>query len=202
MQNFKQILYPALIVTSLILSACSQPLFNSNGSAAKQVSDNLISSERWSASADPYGSTIHPQTSGLIQAGILSARLQQTQASPDHNWPFVELICALPSNLSSVQSLELRYRASTPLHIKLSQSDFSIEGDESYAHFAAIIPASAEWQTRFINISEFQQPYWTPDAAKAVGLKLSNIRDIYISPNFGEQGGQVELQISKMTLHY
>lgn len=187
-----------ILVTALLIVSCSS---FSQTNSTDQTQLNLVSAERWTAKADPYGSSVNYSAQGLFSGGAIQASMQQTQPLANKNWPFVELICQLPDNLEGSQGLTLKYKSSQPLHVKLSQTDFSHLGDQSYAHYAAIIPKSEQWQTLQLRLSDFEQPSWAPPKAKSVGLKLANIHDIYISPNFGAEGGEVDLAIETLQPH-
>lgn len=102
---------------------------------------------------------------------------------------FIELVCDLGHSLVDHTGLSIDYKCETPLVIKLSQSDFGKDGNESYAHYQFVVPASETITTAHLKFSAFTQPGWTPEYAAGIPLKLENVDAIYLTPKVDDSTG-------------
>ncbi|KMQ52166.1 hypothetical protein CHISP_0847 [Chitinispirillum alkaliphilum] len=170
------------IAFATIFSAISfGPTFAAEIANPESASDNLIRTALWRATTDDLGSSFQTGEE-LIEEGIAKVTFTIAVKEEEDEWPYVELICETGMDLSEVQGMEIVYRCTSPLIIKLSQSDFGYEGNQTYSHYEYTAPASEEWNTVQISISDFTQPDWAPEDSRAIPLKMENVPDIYLVP--------------------
>lgn len=167
-----------------------ESVFNSESNLVK-------SAKEWIPAHDEFGSSY--DTANAILSDTLKKIHYKLIKKPEGNqWPYIELICKLEGSLIDKKSIKINYTCSTPLIIKLSQSDFNDKGNKTYSHFQYIVPASDTLTTKIVNISEFTQPDWTPEASKSIPLKLVNVDAIYFTPDVdSDVGGEADLSINE-----
>jgi len=145
------------------------------------VEDNLLYTANWKAVTDLLGSSYSPEKVSVVDSLMeVNFTLKKKE---EGEIVFIELVCGLNSNLSTEAGVVLSYKCETPLVVKLSQSDFGADGDESYAHYQYVVPASESISTVKLNFSDFTQPQWTPDGSKGIAMKLENVNAIYLTPD-------------------
>ncbi len=181
----------SLMIVLLTLTSCI-----STGDKAQKtnmtdafIKDNLFETGNWFATTDEYGS-YYEMAEEVIVDGEINVNFYITQKLGDE-WPYIELVCESGRALTGMSSITLEYKCDKSVEVKLSQSDFGEEGDNSYANFYYEIPEADEWTTITLEIQEFYQPGWSPSESTEVGLVLGNVTDIYLVPtadyNFGEE---------------
>ena len=181
-----------LIVLALIMafSVISCNVGNTNKTKRKEIglSDNLLyAAHNWKAVTDELGSFYSPKNIGIVDGEMeVDFTLKKKE---EGEIVFIELVCELGHNLSDQSGLSIDYKCETPLVIKLSQSDFAKHGNESYAHYQYVVPASDTITTAHLKFSEFTQPGWTPDYAKDIPMNLENVDAIYLTPQVDDATG-------------
>lgn len=167
-------------------------------SAATEVHSALNIND-WSYAIDPHGSAAHFY--GLKEDAISIDFVRVPRVDKQNN-SWVELIYTLPhGNLTATETIEIHYQSDQPLIVKLSQSDYGKEGDNSYAHYQATLPKAEQWQTQTLTFEQFKRPSWTPVTSLDKGLKLANISAIYFVPSLtDEQGGKATLAVKSIKL--
>lgn len=157
---------------------------------------SLNNANLWSYGVDPYGSKAIIGNR-LIEDGAARIAFERAaRPTPDRN-TWIELIYHLPTaNLDGSRAVRITYQCSEALLMKFSQRDFGEDGDNSYAHYQALLPAADDWQTITVNIADFSRPSWTPATSKDVGLKLENVSAIYLAPVLDDVvGGYARLNV-------
>lgn len=155
----------------------------------------------WSFGHDPYGSSVEVGES-IIQDGAARIKFNRAaRVSPTQN-TWIELIYKAPEkNLANVKSVKITYQCSTALIVKFSQRDFGELGDGSYAHYQTLLPATDDWLTVEMVLSDFSRPAWTPSNSKDVGLIMENVSAIYFAPAIDDiQGGVATLNVRAVAL--
>lgn len=167
-----------LIITSAI-TACSGD------------SKNLVNTaNNWYPAVDPFGSE-YSLDGDLITDGVVSVGFTIAQRPETETWtPWVELVCDPGFTLEDYSGLTITYRNDTDLLVKLSQSDFGPDGNETYAHYQYRLPASTDWNTQTIEFNAFQQPAWTPDQSTDIPLTLLHVDAIYLVPDLDYNTGE------------
>ncbi|WNO10258.1 hypothetical protein [Teredinibacter sp. KSP-S5-2] len=183
---------------AFILLLCSSLLIANPAQQPPQTDNNLVISGSWKAGYDPYGSRVDwGKTSEQAIKTVFSLNGKQNA----QNWPYVELIYSSPNSLEGVKTIQLAYKSSTPMIVKLSQSDFSSAGDNSYAHYQIKIPATKKWKTIKLKTKKFKQPGWAPKSAKAIDLNLGNVSAVYFAPDIDlEKGGEGVFELQELKL--
>lgn len=165
-----------LIAVVCILLGCT----TTKESKSAFVEENLFVTGNWFPTTDSYGSYFEAAEEVIVDNEI-NVDFYITQ-KVGNEWPYIELICQTGKPLTGMSSITLDYKCDKALKIKLSQSDFGGDGDNSYAHYYIEVPATTEWTEVTVNVLDFHQPDWAPESSKGVGLKLENIQDIYLVP--------------------
>lgn len=188
----------AQAITALFLLLCSTLLIATPAQDSPLTENNLVINGSWKAGYDPYGSNVEwGKTSEKTIKTVFSLKGKQNA----QNWPYVELIYSSPSALEGVKTIQLVYKSSTPVIVKLSQSDFSSTGDNSYAHYQIKIPATKKWKTIQLKTKKFKQPSWAPKSAKAIDLNLGNVSAVYFAPDINlEKGGEGIFELQELKL--
>ena len=165
-----------------------------------QANENLLHSpENWSAKTDPYGSYLD-SGNALIQNNtlILKIKLQAKKTF----WPYGEVIVTKPLSKPKFSSIVIAYKCSTPITLKLSQSDFGAEGSKTYAHYQFTLPASDIWIKKTVFIHKFSQPNWASNQDKKAPLNLNKVEHIYLSPEIdGLTGGESLLKVKFLSIY-
>lgn len=186
--------YLPVVLLFVLLSACAN-------SPSDSTHVSLQNPALWGYGIDPYGSKAIIGNQ-LIENGAARIVFEQTaKPAPDlHTW--IELIYRAPEgDLRGTQAVRITYQSSAALLMKFSQRDFGGEGDNSYAHYQASLPAAESWTTLTVNLSDFSRPSWTPVASKDVGLLLANVNAIYLVPSLDSvQGGVASLNVKTIEL--
>lgn len=190
------------LTLSISLIACNNTKVATNDAISSNLENKeLIQYAKWSVAADPYGSTFET-TKPLIQSNIIDVRFDLAAQDKETEYPFAEVISKLPVKLSGAKTIELTYRADKDLFIKLSQSDFSHNGDQSFAHFYTKVAASHNWRTTTVNIEDFTQPKWAPQSAIEIPLNLHHVDAIYIAPDIDQLlGGSANISIRSLIVN-
>lgn len=186
------------VVATLFTLSCKNTTQSS--CCSKTHAENLLyTAKEWKAYSDQLGSSFSPSemvvVDSLIEVDFTLKKKEEGEIV------FIELVCDIGDSLAGKQGLELTYKCETDLLVKLSQSDFGGEGDQSYAHYQFRLPASESLTTAKLTFAEFTQPAWAPDASKGFPLKLENVRHIYLTPAVPElTGGSALLGIKALYL--
>lgn len=165
------------------------------------MGSNLIeTAAAWRPEADSYGSSFVVDPA-IVVDGEINVDFTIAQKVGEE-WPYIELICETGAeNLGGVETITITYKCGKYLKVKLSQSDFGSEGDNSYAHYYFELPASSEWTTETMRIEEFYQPGWAPASSTEIPLILENIQNIYLVPDLNYNiGDSTVLSVKSMIL--
>jgi len=196
----KQVILVMTLFTIFSLSSCKYSGSKKTTKTEPVPSNNLINSAKeWKAVTDELGSSSSPKNISISNDQIeVDFTLKKKE---EGEIVFIELVCDLGHNLVGNKGLSIDYKCETPLVIKLSQSDFGKNGNESYAHFQFVVPASDTITTAHLKFSEFTQPVWTPDYSKGIPMKLENVDAIYLTPKVDEAtGGSSSLAVMGLYL--
>ncbi len=187
-----------ILIATLLVSCKSN---TSKGAGKKDVSleKNLLYTSEWKAVTDLLGSSYSPGKIAIADSLLqVDFTLKKKEAG---EIVFIELVCSLNGNLGTSKGIGITYKCDKPLIIKLSQSDFGKDGDESYAHYQYIVPASETLTTLSLTFESFTQPDWTPEASKGKAMKLENVNAIYLTPNVDPTtGGDATLGVKGLYL--
>lgn len=153
-----------------------------------QLGVNLIETGAWRPAADSYGSSYEVDENIVVNDEIEIRFTIAKKTEPDM-WPYVELICETGAPLTGAQGLEITYWSEKELKIKLSQSDFGPNGDNTYAHYQIKVESAAEWTTATVYFNDFKQPDWAPEESTKIALNLDNVNDIYLVPGLDYEIG-------------
>lgn len=155
----------------------------------------------WRYATDPHGSKA-TYDGELVQQGIARIEFHRVPRVDARNNSWVELIYDLPAGrLQDEPTIELRYQSSTDLVVKLSQRDYGELGDQSYAHYQAIVPATDHWQSVQLSVGDFQRPNWTPEASADQGIVPAHVNAIYLVPDLtDDEGGAAQLAVRSITI--
>jgi hypothetical protein len=191
---------PSLIAALLVfIISISEVLSCSNRGDLER---NLIfTAQAWYPAVDSYGSTY--RTDGeLVSDGVATVSFTIAQMDGTEEWtPWVELVCELGYTLEDYSGLEITYKNDTDLLVKLSQSDFGADGNETYSHYEYRLPSANEWQTHRIQFSTFLQPDWTPEISRIIPLYLENVNAVYLVPDLDPIAGESStLQVRHLEL--
>lgn len=186
--------YLLIAVTALFVNACTSSL-----PASQHAS--LDNADLWGYGVDPYGSKAIVG-GNLIENGAARIRFERiAQPTPDTN-TWIELIYRAPAgNLKGAQAVRITYQCSEELLMKFSQRDYGADGDNSYAHYQALLPTAENWKTVTVSLANFSRPSWTPATSKDVGLLLENVNAIYLAPAIDDvKGGVATLHVRAIEL--
>ncbi|MCC5853057.1 MAG: hypothetical protein JJU30_09485 [Alkalimonas sp.] len=155
----------------------------------------------WRYATDPHGSSAS-YSGDLVQEGIARIAFHRVPRVDAQNNSWVELIYDLPDgSLQGASGLRLSYQSSRDLVVKLAQLEYGEQGDQSYAHYQAVLPAATEWQEATLSLADFQRPDWTPATAIDHGIVPAHVSAIYLVPDLtDEAGGQASLSIRAVDL--
>ncbi len=168
---------------------------------APAIHPSLQTPAQWRYGIDPHG-TSADYGEQLVSNGVAHITFNRVpRPNPEEN-SWIELIYDLPQgDLRGVDRIALTYQSSEPLLVKLSQRDFGEQGDESYAHYQALVPAADEWRQVTLSLGDFARPAWTPSDSVDVGLLPAHIDALYFAPNLDDAvGGFAELKIKAVEL--
>lgn len=155
----------------------------------------------WRYATDPHGSSATYEGE-LVQHGIARIEFQRVPRVDERNNSWVELIYDLPEGrLQDEPQIELSYQSSTDLVIKLSQREYGELGDQSYAHYQAVVSATDDWQQVQLSRADFQRPDWTPATSADKGIVPAHVNAIYLVPDLtDDQGGAARLSVRSVRL--
>lgn len=155
----------------------------------------------WRYATDPHGSSATYEGE-LVQYGIARIEFQRVPRVDERNNSWVELIYDLPEGrLQDEPQIELSYQSSTDLVIKLSQREYGELGDQSYAHYQAVVSATDNWQQVRLSRADFQRPDWTPATSADKGIVPAHVNAIYLVPDLtDDQGGAARLSVRSVRL--
>lgn len=156
--------------------------------------ENLVNhGDKWFTAVDPFGSSSEIDGS-LIKSGVASVRFTIAHRTESETWsPWVELVCDPGHTFENYTGLTITYRNETPLLVKLSQSDFGSNGNETYSHYQYALPPSEVWNEATIYFTDFTQPDWTPENSKSIPMILENINAVYLVPDLDPSKGESSL---------
>ncbi|MGM0461163.1 MAG: hypothetical protein ACQEQ4_01940 [Fibrobacterota bacterium] len=168
--------------------------------AAEADGPNLLhSGADWHPAADTTGSLIDTGDAMQIDS-VITVHFTLAQKTTEE-WPYVELICDTEDDFRNTETITITYTCDTPLILKLSQSDFGYEGNETYAHYEYVLPATEDWSKQTVHISDFEQPEWTPAESRDIPLKLENCDALYLTPQLDPQvGGESTLSVKHLVI--
>lgn len=169
--------------------------------ASAPKSANLVkTAKEWIPAHDEFGSS-YDTAKAILSDSLKKVSYTLTKKNTEDKWPYIELISIVGGNLQGKKELKLKYSCSTPLIIKLSQSDFNDKGNKTYSHYQYTVPASDTLLYISTKISEYAQPDWAPEESKNIPLKLENVDAVYFTPNIdAEVGGKADLSIKEFYL--
>lgn len=184
----------ALIALATLLGGCgdsSPPQKDELAPVAKQVAARINwidSTHYWHPATDPLGSQIDT-TGGLFRGGEAIVGFTITPKTTDV-WPYVELIFLPEQSFVGSSQLELAYRSEKPLIVKLSQTDFGPDGNQTWSYYQTVVPPAQEWTTLLLPYSQFELPDWADDNSRAIPLKLENVKGVYLTPQLDAINGE------------
>lgn len=180
-----------LLALLALLTACAHQ--------APKAHPSTADASLWDYAVDSFGSKA--QVDRLLHQGVVRIAFEQVPSQPPDRHSWVELIHrpAL-EHLGGVTGLRLQYQCSSPLTVKFAQSDYSVQGDNSFAHYQASLPASAGWSTATLSLKDFARPTWTPASSLDKGLILEHVKAVYLVPALGGDGGKAELAVRELQL--
>lgn len=178
-------------------------LFNACKKHSVTTIENLAKQPTyWKASTDSFGSLVSyfnlPQNSSdsVIDVGFVMT----SKNSPDE-FPYVELICSPKNDFTDIFFVEIEYKCSHELLVKLSQSDFGENGLATYAHYQSVLPVSDKLNKVKIALTDFTQPQWADSVSLSVQLDMKNVNAIYLAPNMNyEKGDTANLSIYSLKM--
>ncbi len=173
------------------------------GNHDEQNRNLIFTASDWYPAVDSFGSEYRIDGE-LITDGIATVSFTIAQRSESDDWiPWVELICDLGYTLENYSELEIAYKNDTDLLIKLSQSDFGEDGNQTYSHYEFLLPPAGDWNTHRVKFETFTQPDWTPGISKEIPLKLENVDAIYLVPDLDPAIGESsELSVRHLELFH
>lgn len=188
----------AILTSSLLLTTIFSPLSYAESTVVKNK--NMLEIAQWTANTDTIGSSFK-STDPLIKNNQIEVEFTLAKKEEDKGWPYAELICATGAPLTSVKIVEITYQSESDVSVKFSQSDFGGKGDNSYAHYQHVIPATEKWSVMQLKVTDFKQPSWAPEASQAVKLNLDNVENVYLAPNLNFQTGETKtLKVKSLRL--
>jgi len=189
-----------LLKTALLLSVVNLLLLFVVPANAYNTHESL-DKDQWSYDTDPYGSEAIINEK-LIRHGGIWIKFKRVPRVDAKRNSWIELIHKLPTpSLAGNQKIRLTYQCEIPLIIKLSQQEYGKNGDQSYAHYQIKLPATKQWTTKEVDLSDFFRPKWTPASSKDHGLIPEHIDAIYLTPSMTDKdGGEAILQVRSIEL--
>lgn len=184
--------YLIISAIALLVAGCSPPELPETGD---------LDAVHWRYATDPHGSTASYEGE-LVQQGIARIEFQRVPRVDERNNSWVELIYDLPEGpLQSEPQIELSYQSSTNLVIKLSQREYGELGDQSYAHYQAVVPAADDWQQVRLSLADFHRPDWTPATSVDHGIVPPHVNAIYLVPDLtDDKGGEARVLVRTIKL--
>ncbi|MCC5826264.1 hypothetical protein [Alkalimonas sp.] len=179
-----------IAIALLVLLACGDT------GALNNTEKGGLDAGFWRYATDPHGSRAD-YSGDLVQEGIARIVFHRVPRVDAKNNSWVELIYDLPAGSLPQQAvIGLTYQSSTDLVVKLAQLEYGEQGDQSYAHYQAVLPATNGWQSEALSLVDFQRPDWTPASSVDKGIVPDHVSAIYLVPDLtDEQGGQAVLQV-------
>ncbi len=184
----------------VLLLGCSDSGEAVTDSSANQQGE--LDAVHWRYATDPHGSSAS-YSAELVQDGIAQIAFYRVPRVDAQNNSWVELIYDLPNgSLQGASGLRLSYQSSSDLVVKLAQLEYGEQGDQSYAHYQAVLPAAtSDWQEATLSLADFQRPYWTPATSVDQGIVPAHVSAIYLVPDLtDETGGEASLSIRAVEL--
>lgn len=181
----------------ILLTACNS---GKNIVPTKYPNNMIELKNNWEVKVDNYGSSF--TNTPLFQDSLIAkVGFTLINKTKEDEHPYIELICKLGNNLVDIDTLVLTYKCTTPLIIKLSQSDFGGNGNATYSHYQYILESANEFTTIQFLITNFKQPEWTPEISKNIKYNPENIDAVYFTPEIDEiTGGIAVLEIKEFYL--
>ncbi|ERP32104.1 hypothetical protein [Chitinivibrio alkaliphilus] len=159
----------------------------------------LTSGATWYATSDTLGSIVDTGDALLSEDGA-TVHFTMTEKTGEE-WPYVELIATTEADFIERETVQIAYQCDAPLILKLAQSDFSYEGDATYAHYEYVLPPSGEITTATVAIADFEQPDWAPEESLETPLLLENVSALYLVPQLNpEVGGESSLSVEYLRI--
>lgn len=179
-----------LAAASLFLAGC------------QSVAPSVLNTNDWRYATDPHGSKAIIDGE-LVTSERVAIAFDRVPRVDKQNNSWVELIYDIPTgSLVGSKGFEVRYQSDKPMVIKLSQKEYGGEGDKSYAHYQVLLPATTEWQTRHVLLSDFKRPDWTPAWSKDKGIVKESVSALYFVPDLTDaEGGKAWLKIAHVELN-
>lgn len=156
------------------------------------------------------GSTAGSTNEGLVEMEDGSIHIDYMQAKKEkpNQWPDIEVSVAFEPQedgfeprFYGMETITLTYKCSDELKIRLNQTDFMADGDNSFALYYWAVPASDEWKTVTVELSKFIQPSWAEASSKAIPMKLQNVTAIALSPQTSyATGGEATIDVQSMII--
>lgn len=194
-------LLPTLSITFILIFclSCSNNQQKKQEKKSFDTSNLLYTASSWEGVSDALGSSCKPDYIEVVDSVLnVDIVLKKKEAG---EVVFAELICVLAYDIEGSKGVSINYKCTTPLLIKLYQSDFGHYGDQSYAHFECTIPPAKEFRKIDLDFSEFSRPRWTPQFSKGIPLKLENVDAIYLTPKINEStGGEASIAVRSLNL--
>ncbi|SEA85477.1 hypothetical protein [Alkalimonas amylolytica] len=184
-----------IVMVPLMLIACG------DAGALNSTEKGDLDAGFWRYATDPHGSSAD-YSGDLVQAGIARIAFHRVPRVDAKNNSWVELIYDLPAGSLPQQAvIGLTYQSSTDLVVKLAQLEYGEQGDQSYAHYQAVLPATTGWHSEALSLADFQRPDWTPASSVNKGIVPEHVSAIYLVPDLtDEQGGQAVLKVRAIQL--
>lgn len=156
---------------------------------------------QWRYATDPHGSQAI-LNGPLVNSERVEIAFKRVPRVDKLNNSWVELIYDLPNKqLPKQANITLTYQSDKDMVIKLSQKDYGGEGDKTYAHYQAVLPAASHWQTTTVSLDDFQRPSWTPASSIDKGIIAEHVSALYFVPDLTDaKGGEAYIKIKRVTV--
>ncbi len=162
-----------------------------SGKTASMLDSNLLDHPQiWEAGVDDIGSSF-VATNPLVDNSLIDIEFTIAKIGDD-GYPYVELKCFPEVEFDDTKGIDIEYECDKELVVKLSQKDFSGDGNGTYSHCQYVLPATNGAKAgKTLLFSDFKQPGWTPAESRAICLNLKNISALYFVPNVDYDLGEL-----------
>ena len=167
-----------------------------------QISNSAkLDETQWRYATDPHGSQAI-LNGPLVTTERVEIAFKRVPRIDRLNNSWVELIYVLPNKqLPEQASITLTYQSNKDMVIKLSQKDYGVEGDKTYAHYQTVLPAANSWTTQTVTLNDFKRPSWTPASSIDKGIINEHVSALYLVPNLTDaRGGEAYIKIQSVVV--
>ncbi|TYK65708.1 hypothetical protein [Colwellia echini] len=166
---------------------------------------------QWTYDTDPYGSEAIINEKLIRHSGIW-IKFKRAPRINDTRNTWVELIHKIPAaTLAGISKIRLTYQCEIPLIVRLSQQNYGKNvdkgGNNISPKFQFELPATKQWVTKEIDLSEFSLPVAKHSNIDIANTELTSvlapeeIDAIYLIPSFTDKdGGEAIIQVRSIEL--